>query len=171
MTYRIRKARVGEGLLLTEIETLAYARYRAYPGFSAIPEPLPDAHRYDAIVEDDSALVAVDDGDSPIGFALLFGIDDEPYLGELNVLPAHQERGVGTSLLEAACQHAHERGGTSLLLRTFRDVPWNAPFYRKRGFRTLSPGDIDRPGMHDQIRAEAEGGIDVSRRVFMRKML
>jgi hypothetical protein len=34
--------------------------------------------------------------------------------------------------------HARTLGLTSLTLTTFRDVPWNAPFYAKLGFEYVA---------------------------------
>jgi hypothetical protein len=61
------------------------------------------------------------------------------------------------------CRWAKENGYPAVTLRTFRDVPWNAPFYEHRGFHVvdsaeLSPEhvlleDLERQrGLHPDIR-------------------
>jgi hypothetical protein len=55
-------------------------------------------------------------------------------------------------------------------LSTFRDVPWNGPFYRKHGFRDLQPAEWT-PGMRAIREKEAQHGLRVEARVFMRRDL
>jgi hypothetical protein len=56
------------------------------------------------------------------------------------------------------------------LLSTFRDVPWNAPYYRRLGFTDIVDAALS-PALL-QIRQEhIERGLDETRRVFMRKPL
>jgi len=45
--------------------------------------------------------------------------------------------GFGTALIDrtAATQRARASASTRLYLSTYRDVPWNGPFYAKRGFQ------------------------------------
>jgi GNAT superfamily N-acetyltransferase len=69
-----------------------------------------------------------------VGFALVLEIGGYAHLEELDVLPAHGRRGVGSALLDAVCAWAGRAGYPAVTLRTFRDIPWNAPFYRRRGF-------------------------------------
>jgi hypothetical protein len=68
--------------------------------------------------------------------------------------------------LGAALIAALEPAWSALLLSTFRDVPWNAPYYARLGFRVVEPLT---PAL-EVIRAEhLARGLDESRRVFMRK--
>jgi hypothetical protein len=55
-------------------------------------------------------------------------------------------------------------------LSTFRDVPWNGPFYRNHGFRDLEPAEWT-PGMRAIREKEAQQGLRVEARVFMRREL
>lgn len=57
-----------------------------------------------------------------------------------------------------------------MTLSTFRDVPWNAPFYSKNGFRALSPSEWT-PTMRAIREKEAQHGLRVEARVFMRREL
>jgi GNAT superfamily N-acetyltransferase len=51
----------------------------------------------------------------------------------MDVLPEHAGQGLGAALIEAVCSWAHTRGFDAVTLSTFRDVPWNAPFYTRHG--------------------------------------
>ena len=96
--------------------------------------------------------------------------DDAVHLEEMDVVPGHGRRGLGARLLEHVCSWAQARGHASVTLSTFRDVPWNAPFYRKHGFRDLQPEEWS-PSMRSLQESEARHGLRVEARVFMRRDL
>jgi N-acetylglutamate synthase-like GNAT family acetyltransferase len=45
---------------------------------------------------------------------------------------------IGRQLIACVADHARTLGLTSLTLTTFRDVPWNAPFYARLGFEYIA---------------------------------
>ena len=57
------------------------------------------------------------------------------HVQELAVIPGQMRRGIGTALLAAACDWARAEGFAAITLTTYRDVPWNAPYYRREGIR------------------------------------
>lgn len=138
------------------------------------PEDLPAdlaAQTLDAeIVEDAHAegrlLVARRPGAGVVGFALLELEGDEAHLEELDVDPDHGRRGIGRALVEASLEWGREAGAARMTLSTFEDVAWNAPFYARCGFEIVAP---EAWSAADRARRaeEAEGGLDVSRRVIM----
>ena len=84
------------------------------------------------------------------------------YVEQLDVLPAFAGRRIGAALLDAV----GERTSGGLTLSTFRDVPWNAPYYARLGFAEV---DVLTPAMAE-IRAEhLARGLDEDARVFMRR--
>ncbi len=83
---------------------------------------------------------------------------------------AHQRRGIGARLIDAVCSAAKGRGLAAVTLSTFVNVPWNAPHYERLGFRALRHGSLT-PSMRAIEKEEAAFGLDVSRRVFMRRTL
>ena len=78
-------------------------------------------------------------GKPPLGFARIEEVDGLAHLEQLSVHPDHTRAGLGSRLLEAACRWAGEAGYPAITLRTFVEVPWNAPTAR-RGFAVLAPG-------------------------------
>lgn len=108
-------------------------------------------------------------GDPAVGFACVELVDGAAHLWQLSVHPGAGRQGVGTALVEAACDWARGQGLPAMTLTTFRDVPWNGPFYERLGFRTLSELS---PGLA-AIRAHeaAIGDDDFGVRVAMRKEL
>jgi GNAT superfamily N-acetyltransferase len=108
-------------------------------------------------------------GRPAVGFALLGQIDGLTHLDQLAVHPDHGRHGVGTLLLEAVCDAAAATT-TAVTLTTYRDVPWNAPWYGKRGFAVL-PYEKWGPEMVKLVEHERALGIEVAPRVVMRRDL
>jgi predicted N-acetyltransferase YhbS len=95
-------------------------------------------------------------------------MDGAVYVEEMDVVPAHGRRGLGARLLATVCLWAEAQGHPAVTLSTFRDVPWNGPFYRKQGFEEL-PEMKWTPGMRAIRDREARHGLRVEARVFMRR--
>jgi GNAT superfamily N-acetyltransferase len=106
----------------------------------------------------------------PVGYLLLEVVDDAAHVEQLSVDPAHGRRGIGTALLTVAESWAESRGLAAITLTTFRDVPWNAGFYARRGFLILADDECG-PQLSARIRAEAAHGLDRWPRVAMRRTL
>ena len=106
-------------------------------------------------------------GDAPVGFAFMEIVGDAAHLDELDVHPDHGGRGIGTALVRAVCEWAARSDYAGVTLTTYRDVPWNAPFYQKLGFRVLPPAEYS-----DALRAlvghEAAMGLRPEDRYVMR---
>ena len=106
----------------------------------------------------------------PVGFALAGEADANAHLFEIDVLPEHGRRGIGGALLESVCAKAASRGYPAITLTTLRDVPWNAPFYAKRGFV-----EFDEAAWGDRLRGivghERQHGFTAGQRVAMRRVL
>jgi hypothetical protein len=58
----------------------------------------------------------------------------------------------------------------SVTLSTFRDVPWNMPFYERAGFDVV-PSNALSPALASIVDDEARRGLDMHRRVVMRRVL
>ncbi len=109
--------------------------------------------------------LAVDD--TPVGFALALvpevGDDDSTaahtlHLQEMDVLPAHGQRGLGAALVRHVLAEARRRGLRGVTLTTFADLPWNAPFYRRQGFAVLAPLELS-PRLRALLAAEVAKGL------------
>jgi GNAT superfamily N-acetyltransferase len=108
-------------------------------------------------------------GRPPVGFVQLDEVDGLAHVAELAVLPGHMRHGVGSALLEAACEWARERGYPAVSLTTFEQVPWNGPFYAARGFVQIEQLG---PEMREIRDWEIATGLDAAgRRVVMRREL
>ena len=169
-SYRIRLARPDDVPRLREIEDEAGTRFS---GLGLIDEehdvsfPLDDLYR---LVGLSQGWVACPDNRPAVGMAIASVREGCVYLEEMDVLPAHGSRGLGGRLLASVCAWAQAHGYPAVTLSTFRDVPWNGPFYRQHGFRDLKPTEWT-PGMRVIREAEALQGLRVDARVFMRRDL
>ncbi len=115
---------------------------------------------------DDPGSVLVE-GDPPAGFALVSRVDGNLHLDQLAVHPERMRRGIGGRLVEAVLDHARAAGVPAVTLTTFRDVPWNAPWYERHGF-TVLPAEEWGPELRALVEHERELGIEVAPRVVMR---
>lgn len=168
--YRIRLARAEEVPRLRAIEDEAG---KLFDGLGVIDEALDASFPVDALwslVDSRQVWVACLEDDFPVGMVIASARDGVAYVEELDVVPAHGRRGLGTRLLEEVDAWAAARGYPAVTLSTFRDLPWNGPFYRERGFRELQPAEWS-PGMKGISEDEAKRGLRVDLRVFMRREL
>lgn len=101
-------------------------------------------------------------------YLLIERLDDAAHIEQITVHPRASRRGVGAGLFRFANRWAAHRGLTTLTLTTFRDVPWNAPYYSRLGFSTLEVEQCG-PGLQARVWAEAAHGLDGWPRVVMRR--
>jgi GNAT superfamily N-acetyltransferase len=88
-----------------------------------------------------NAWVAVDGHDVAVAYVLSTVIDGCAHVEQVSVAPAHAGRGLGAMLIDHVGGLADAENRPALTLTTFRDVPWNAPYYRRLGFVTLDAAD------------------------------
>lgn len=105
-----------------------------------------------------------------VGFVMFRPVDDSMYIEQIDVLPAFGRRGIGATMLDAVAQRARGKGFTRLTLSTFREIPWNAPYYRRLGFTDLIDGHLT-PGLSKVRREHQARGLDENARVFMAQAL
>jgi GNAT superfamily N-acetyltransferase len=164
---RIRFARPPDFPTLQRIERAAADMFVAYGVAESVLQDSTSIADFREAEENGLLWVAVDEDDSPIGFAFVEHVGEYAHLDELDVDPRHGRRGVGSALVRTVCAWAKEHGFPGVTLTTFRDIPWNAPFYRRLGFDELNPNELT-PVLHALVRKEAKRGLQPSRRVVMR---
>jgi GNAT superfamily N-acetyltransferase len=166
--YIITPARPQDVPLLSAIE-LAAAKLLAGYAPDAVLSEITSEIELDQAQESGQLWVALA-GNVPVGFAYvkIFG-SDTAHLEEIDVHPAHGRRGIGTSLVMTVCDWATASGCRSVTLTTFRDVPWNMPFYARLGFEVI-PSEELSAAMLAIIENETRRGLDQRRRVAMRRI-
>jgi GNAT superfamily N-acetyltransferase len=105
-------------------------------------------------------------GDRPVGFAWVEVVAGYAHLEEVDVHPAHGRRGLGRALIDTACGWSASAGLVGVTLTTFRDVPWNAPYYERLGFSEIDAAALS-PEHVEIVRDEASRGFDAATRVMM----
>jgi ribosomal protein S18 acetylase RimI-like enzyme len=109
-------------------------------------------------------VVGLDDG-HVAGFVHVLEVDGICHLEQLSVAPEDARKGWGRALVEAAKVQAQKRGYHRISLRTYADVPWNAPFYASAGFVEEKPATQFHRSL---VGIEGELGLDrYGRRVQM----
>lgn len=165
--FTIRRARLGELPRLPAIESAAGRRFEGIVALAEVPEdPTPLAELRDAAANG-WLWVAVVAGAQIAGFAYGFVLDGAFHLEEIDVLPEWGERGIGTALVRTMVGVAAAAGLPAVTLTTFRDVPWNAPFYAKLGFHELDAAAWT-PRLAEVVRDEARRGLAPHLRLVMR---
>ncbi len=114
--------------------------------------------------------VALSRAGDPEGFGLVEPLGSRLHLEELDVLPEHGGLGIGTALVDAIERWARANRFREIALTTFRDVPWNAPFYQKLEYEIVGEPDLDTVFLA-WLKGDGARGLDQTRRVVMRKRL
>ena len=100
--------------------------------------------------------------------------EDLPLLGPLELRAAERfrsraRRGVGRALIVAVARWAKGCGDTDLVLSTFRDVPWNAPYYERLGFVEVS--EAEYTASMRSLREDEAKAMRIASRVVLRAPL
>ena len=137
MSIRVRLAEADDFEVLELIENQADVLLIDYLHAATWWPSTPTAERHTV---PGFTLVATDvTTERPVGFALVLQDEGTAHLEQLSVLPEFTRRGYGRQLVRGAAEESRKRGHTQLTLRTFADVPWNAPFYGTCGFVLTAP--------------------------------
>jgi GNAT superfamily N-acetyltransferase len=168
--YLIRYATRDEIAFLPSVEKRAVRQFEGW---------LAETGLTGAILDDVSSLeelgdaqrrghlwVAVAPDGELVGFAQVIVLDQLAHLDEVDVVPEHGRKGVGSRLVAAVTDWARQAGYPKMTLSTFRDVPWNRPFYEKRGFCVVDSRHL-WPEHAALVAAERARGLRTDLRVIM----
>ncbi len=104
--------------------------------------------------------------DQAVGFAAVLDHGETAHLHEMSVDAACTRKGIGSRLLRHVLHALAQRGYHAVTLSTYRDVPWNARFYARFGFR-LSPPEAWSDALMAIRQKEEREGLDTCARVLM----
>ena len=166
---RIRTARSGEGRLLPQIERSAgrlFSQVESLAWIADVDDLPPVFH--ERLIADRTCWLAIGGSNVAVGFISAEAIGRTLHIWELSVAKLWQRRGIGTRLMEHVIGEATRRGMDEVTLTTFRNVPWNAPFYAGLGFQAVSECDERLEAL---LRTEEASGFEVETRCAMRLII
>jgi ribosomal protein S18 acetylase RimI-like enzyme len=170
LALTIRQARLDDVPALIEIERAASETFRTLSLDFVADDDAGSLEELAPYVHGERAFVATDALDFPIAYIILDVVDGAAHIEQVSVHPCHARQGIGRRLIDHAAVWARAHELRSLTLTTYLDVPWNAPYYRRLGFRHLSP-DEETPGLRMIKRRERTAGLEVWPRTSMSRSL
>ncbi|MBW9054828.1 GNAT family N-acetyltransferase [Rhizobium mesosinicum] len=161
----IRQASEDDFDALRAIELASFETLRATGAVSGKPEASGDEELQHYL---DHALLyaACDRNDIPVGYAGAYVAENALHIGEMDVHPDFQRKGLGRRLMEILLAEGRSRKLAEATLTTDRFAPFNAPFYASLGFRILEKVECS-PRLRAILDSEAEKGLDPLRRIGM----
>jgi GNAT superfamily N-acetyltransferase len=157
---------VEDAIAMPAIERAAAELFTHGPGLEGFdPDDtweVPDLQR---LIRRGHSLVA-HVGEAMAGFLVAQPFSRELHIWEMDVDPRFQRRGIGAGLVRAAQIDARNTGFKALTLTTFRDLPWNAPFYARLGFDEVTALDA-HPRLAGELANEVDDGLPADRRCAM----
>jgi GNAT superfamily N-acetyltransferase len=166
----IRRPRPNEIKPLPQIENEADRRYGSVGLGRVVDMPPASIAALEFGLRHDRLWIATSPLGRPTGFALMKLKGGAAWLDQLSVLDRWQRHGLGAALIDSTARQARTLGFDTLYLSTYRDVPWNAPFYARRGFSVVPRGQWPR-ALRAQFMLENSHGHPPWRRVIMQRSL
>lgn len=168
MTFIIRPARPADAATLPAIERSAAELFRLDSALAWLADSdVPDAAQHLQAIEQGHVWVAENTVGQLAGFIRAVEIDHQLHVEELSVSQHFQGQGIGRELLLGVIEHARRQQLEAITLTTFRDLPWNAPFYQRMGFVPLNEMDAGAR-LIDVLKDEIAHGLPGARRCAMR---
>lgn len=143
----IRAATAAELPRLQEIERVAGEPFRALGMAAVADDEPPSLDLLEEFRAAGRAWVSVDGGNRPLAYLIHEDVDGAAHVEQVSA-----------------------GGLTALTLTTFAEVPWNAPYYTRLGFRVLAEAELTE-GLRAIRHTEQEIGLDRWPRVCMRREL
>jgi GNAT superfamily N-acetyltransferase len=166
----IRTARFDDLGSLCDIERSAGEAFRGI-GMVAIADDEPPSIDELAVYQKEGrAWVATGEDDRPVAFILARVVDFNAHIDQVSVHPDHARQGIGAALIETVVAWAKRQRLAAITLTTFSEVPWNAPYYLRLGFRIVPEVELT-DGLRRIRDHEAAHGLAAWPRVTMRRPL
>lgn len=165
--YSIRLATHEDAQFLPAVEESAGQTFAGHLKFDWIAhgEVQPVENHVECIANGLEWL-AVDHHDEPVGFIMAEHLSDSLHIVELSVQQSAQGQGLGKQLIAQVIEFAKSQQIGRVTLTTFRDIPWNAPYYQRLGFSIMSTAQLTSE-LQDILQQEVDAGFQASDRCAM----
>jgi len=172
MAYTIRKTRLSDIDCFTAIERSAGQAFKSIADLAWVADGgVMSAREHRHFVEAGLSWVAIETASqTAAGFIIGEIIGDDFYIAEVSVSQTHQQKGIGSKLIQTVFNQARALDLNEATLTTFLDVPWNAPYYERLGFVVLTDQNIPSY-LKQKLHHEESAGLPLELRCAMRKIL
>jgi ribosomal protein S18 acetylase RimI-like enzyme len=170
MDLKIRLTKPEDVHLLLVVERSAGESFRIFPDLAWIADDdgMPAETHLKYVAQGTSWVAEVDN--QIVGFICAEASEEDFHIWELSVQHEQQGRGIGRRLMKTALADARRKGFRSVTLTTFREVPWNEPFYRSLGFELIDEENME-PRLKQILLAEIGHGLPGARRCAMKLLI
>ncbi|WP_344070647.1 GNAT family N-acetyltransferase [Microbacterium sediminicola] len=154
--------RLGRSEDVTAIRGVERSAGQAFTmiGLRAVAEDVPPSREELAGYIDAGRIwVTVNENGRPVAYILVRQVEKMAHIEQVSVAPEHARRGLGAALIDHVEEWARGQELNGLTLTTFAEVPWNAPYYERLGFRQIPP-DALSDGLRVIREHEAAVGLD-----------
>ena len=145
----MEKVRAAESRDLPSLAAIERSGEPMFADYGIVFPPGPMV--VEALVQHGAAISVI--GDPPLGFAGVISLDGHPHLEQISVHGDHTGTGLGSLLLDRLAV-------SGMTLITFRDIPWNGPWYARHGFAE-HPDTAWGPELAERWQAEVDAGLHV----------
>ncbi|WP_337271490.1 GNAT family N-acetyltransferase [Oryzifoliimicrobium ureilyticus] len=161
----IRPATSGDFDALRNVELASFETLKNAGAVSGAPAASTD-QELNEYLRHGLLYVACDQKSAVVGYCGGYVVENLLHIGEMDVHPVCQRKGLGRSLLTTLLDEGRAKKLYGATLTTDRLAPFNAPFYAKYGFKLLEQ-EACSPRLRRILAAEIDKGLDPSRRVAM----
>lgn len=170
MILSFRPTTLADIAALPAIERVAGQRFLLIPELAWLAgDDVIPIERHRQGVEQAMSWLALAD-DVPVAFLLAEALGSSLFIAEASVHLAWQGKGIGRRLILYVAEQARNKGFAAMTLTTFRNVPWNAPFYAHLGFELLPDAQLPE-ALRQKREEEAAHGLAYESRCAMRLTL
>lgn len=164
---RIRPASEGDLAGLAELEVAAGQLFHSV-GLHEVAAHESTAEELREPLERHRIWVAERGGDVA-GYVVAEVLDGNAHIAQVSVAPEHGRQRIGARLVAWVEEWGRAAGRPATTLTTFRDVPWNAPYYARLGYAELPTASIGPELAATMAHEAAMPGIEADQRCAMVK--
>lgn len=167
MSLSLRLAQLPDIPQLVAVERSAARLFRQQAALQFIADgEVMSPQQHAEFIARQQEWLAVSDVGLIAGFIAVQQLQHSWHIAELSVAANWQRQGVGKRLIAEVAALARQRAIARLTLTTFVQVPWNAPYYQRLGFRKIPMAQLDTQ-LQDILAQEIRLGFAAESRCAM----